>query len=197
MRAFAKNTVFAFALWLVLPLVMYFPRFLIEGTLFPALCEWFPEVFENYSPVLDESAYAVQSAVIDISIAAVTVLIYSYILVRYDNERMEFMISKTEGLYTLREGARLYYPRYALCDAVISASVPTVFIVASIFVPTHIVDFIDPFFEYIFSFGRLFTSHLDFVLGALLAVLVVFVSRILAGLKSIRAWQGIWLSEID
>ena len=63
MRAYAKNTVFAFALWLVLPLVMYFPRFLIEGTLFPALCEWFPSVFENYSPVLNDPKTELQQLI--------------------------------------------------------------------------------------------------------------------------------------
>ena len=197
MRAYAKNTVFAFALWLVLPLVMYFPRFLIEGTLFPALCEWFPSVFENYSPVLDGEAYAIQAAVLDVSIGTLTLLIYSYVLVRYDNERMEFMISKTEGFYTLREGAALYYPRYARRDALISVCVPISFIIASAFVPEHIYDFVDPIFDYIFSFSRLFTDHLGFFIGAVITSLSVFVTRMLAGLKSVRAWQGIWLSEID
>lgn len=197
MRGFAKNIIFAFALWFVLPMAMYFPKFVIEGTVFPALCEWFPDVFENYSPVLEADEYAVQQAIIDILIAVLTLLIYSYVIIRYDNGRMEYMITQTEGFYKRRDGMRIYYPKYIYADLTVAIVVPLPFIIASAYVPEHIYDFIDPFFEYIFSFGRLFTEHLGIVGGAIVATFTVFLTRLLSGMKSIGVWQGIWLSEID
>lgn len=197
MKIYAKNIIFAIALWLILPLVVHFPRFLIQGTVFPALCEWFPDVFVNYSPVLEPDSYAVLSAVLDILVASATLMIFTYITVRYDNERMEYMISETDGFYTFSEGAALYYKRYALSDLAVALAVPLPFIIAAHFVPTHIHDYVDPVFNYLFSFGKLFTSHLGEILGGAALVLTIFLLRLLAGMKSIRVWQGIWLSEIE
>lgn len=197
MKRYAKNVVFAIALWLLLPLVVHFPRFLIQGTVFPALCEWFPTVFVNYSPVLEPEAYAVLSAVLDILVGAATVMIFTYVTVRYDNERMEYMISKTDGFYTFSEGASVYYKRYAPSDFAVAILTPLPFVIADFYVPPHIHDYVDPVFDYLFSFVRLFTSHLGAIAGGAVLVLTVFLLRLLAGVKSIRAWQGIWLSEIE
>jgi len=197
MKRYAKNILFALALWLLLPLVVHLPRFIIQGTLFPALCEWFPEVFVNYSPVLEPDAYATLSAVLDISVAASALLIFSYVTVRYDNERMEYMISKTDGQYSTLSGAALYFPRYLLSELAVALCVPLPFVIASAFVPAHIHEYVDPVFNYLFSFSKLFTSHLGYALGGAAICACIFALRSLSGFKALRAWQGIWLSEIE
>jgi hypothetical protein len=197
MGRYGKNIFFALLLWLLMPLVIYFPRFVIDGVLFRALCEWFPSVFVNYSPVSEPEAYAVLSAILDIAVASAAILIISYISVRYDNERMEYMISKTEGLYSLKDGSKLYFPRYFLADVAVSLAVVLPFVIASAFVPEHVHKFVDPVFDYLFSFVRIYTSHLGIALGAFVLCLSLLVGRTLSGLRSLKAWQGIWLSEVE
>ena len=75
--------------------------------------------------------------------------------------------------------------------------IPVPLPIASVFVPTHIADYIDPVFNYLFSFGRMYTDYLGVPFGILTACAVVFITRILAAPKSLRAWQGIWLSETN
>jgi hypothetical protein len=197
MGRYGKNIFFALLLWLLMPLVIYFPRFVIDGVLFRALCEWFPSVFVNYSPVSEPEAYAVLSAALDILIGSVSIIIFSYISVRYDNERMEYMISKTDGLYSLKDGSKLYFRRYILSDVLVSLAVVIPFTVAAALVPEHVHKFVDPVFDYLFSFVRIYTSHLGIALGAFVLCLSMLVGRTLSGLKSLKAWQGIWLSEVE
>ena len=192
----AKNLFFAIILWLLMPLAVNIPQFLIRGTLFPALCEWFPEVFEYYSPVTQSAEYAALTATLDIIIASLAVFLFSYITVRYDNERMEYMIRRTDGLYSFAEGARLYFPRYIKSDIAVAVAVPTPFVVASALVPEHIHELADPIFDYLFSFGRMYTDHLGYILGGLILSLAILLTRLLSAMKSIKAWQGLWLSEI-
>ncbi len=193
---YARNVLFAMFMWLLMPMLVNLPRFVINGTLFPALCEWFPEVFTNYSPITQPDEYFILTATLDITVATLAVLVFSYIAVRYDNERMEYMISRTEGMYSLKEGCALYYPRYIYADLAVSIIVPIPLLVASAFVPAHIHDLVDPIFDYLFAFGRIYTELFGYVLGGIVMSVSIFATRLLSGLKSLGAWQGIWLSEI-
>ena len=194
---YVKNIFYAALGWLIMPLVAGASSFLVVSVIFPALCKWFPDIFINYSPVTQHDAYAVMTAILSIISATCAIAFYSYILVRFDNERMEFMIKRTDGMYTSGEGAALYYPRYIFQDLAVAIIIPVPLPIASVFVPTHIADYIDPVFNYLFSFGRMYTDYLGVPFGILTACAVVFITRILAAPKSLRAWQGIWLSETN
>ena len=194
---YVKNVFYAFIIWLTMPTVMHVPTFLLRGVAFPALCQWFPTTFINYSPVSEPQKYEALSAILTLLVGIASIFIFSYVTVRYDNERMEYMIRKTEGMYRRGEGAELYFPRYLRADVVVSIIVPLPLIVASIFVPEHIIDFIDPIFEYMFAFGRSFTDLLGYVGGTLLISLTMLVTRLISGYVSLGAWQSIWLSETN
>ena len=192
-----KNIFYAALGWLIMPLVAGAAVFLVSSVIFPALCEWFPDSFVNYSPVSEPYEHAVQSGVLSVIAATLAIAAYSYLLVRFDNERMEYMIEKTEGMYSLGEGFAIYCPRYLAVDFVVAAVIPIPLAVASAVVPEHIVDFIDPVLDYLFSFGRMYTDYIGIVPGVSVMIFVIFITRILAGLQSLRAWQGIWLSETN
>jgi len=194
---YVKNVYYAALGWLVMPLVAGVCSFFVTSVIFPALCQWFPHVFINYSPVLEPDKYEILSAALRIISATAAIVIYSYALVRFDNERMEYIIRKTEGMYTPGEGAVLYYPRYFYQDLAVALIIPAPLSVASFFVPEHITDYIDPVFDYLFYFGRMFTDSVGIILGILLMSSAILLTRLIAGLKSLRAWQGIWLSDTN
>jgi hypothetical protein len=194
---YIKNVGYAFLLWFFMPMLVGIFTFFVSSALYPALCEWFSATFTQYSPVTEQQEYALLSAILDISAGVLTIMLFSHICVRFDNERMEYMISKTEGMYTRSEGMAIYYPRYFLADVVVSIITPLPVAIASAFVPAKIADFIDPIFEYIFSFTRIFTDRLGMVVGILLMSVSMLIARLLSGYRSLAKWQGIWLSEIN
>lgn len=192
---YLRNILWGFVAWLLTGTVIHIPTFFISGVLHPALCEWFPEVFTDYSPVTQPDEYAVYSAVMSIVLSTVTVFIISYLCVRLDNERMEYVISRTEGLYTLREGMALYYPRYVGADLAVAVTCPIPLAVISLYLPEKIPAILQSTVDYFFSFTQGYVN----IFGALGAVLVIsatiLLCRLLSGMLSLRAWQGVWLSE--
>ena len=194
---YVKNVFYGFLIWLAMPIIVHVPTFLLRGVLFPALCQWFPGVFVNYSPVTEPEQYAVMSTVLSTLVGVLAIFIFSYITVRYDNERMEYMIKVTEGMYRRLEGVNLYYPRYIRSDVAVAIIVPLPLIVASIFVPEQIHEYVDPIFEYLFAFGRSITDELGYIFGTLLICSSVLLTRLASGYISLGAWQSIWLSETN
>lgn len=194
---YIKNIFYALLIWLCMPLIVNIPSFLVSGVLFPALCQWFPHTFTYYSPVTEPNEYALMTAILELLIATLAIVIFSYLTVRYDNERMEYMITKTEGMYTRREGASLYYPRYVRSDVIVSFVIPIPFVVGMLFVPEEIPEIISPVLDYLFGFVSIFTDHLGYLFGTVTVCLLVLITRLASGYVSLGAWQGIWLSETN
>ena len=195
-----KSVLLSCGLFLLLPIVFHIPEFALSGVLYPALKEWFPSVFLSYNPITEPEQYEIAASVLYLLVAALSLFMIAYFQIRFDNSRMEYMISKTEGMYTFREGISLYYPRYLVSDAVASAVAPLPLFIAEPFIPQYWPETIPTFVikpvEYIFSFITPCIDILGFIAAYLFIASVLFASRALGGALSIRAWRGIWLSDI-
>ena len=194
MRYF-KNILWAAFAWLFSGIIIHIPSFFISGVLHPALCEWFPSVFVDYSPVSQSEQYAVLSSVLTLLNSSATVFIISYFCVRLDNERMEYMIARTEGFYTLGEGMSLYFGRYLKCDLAVALTVPIPLAVADVFIPAGIPEPFATLVADIFSFTRGYTELLGTAPAIIVMCISVLAFRLLSGVLSLRAWQAAWLSE--
>ncbi len=191
-----KNVFYTSLFWLFATLLMNIPAFIIGGVVYPALEEWFPSIFPEINPVIDPIAYAQREMTMNLIFAIATVFIISYLCVRFDNERMEYMIRRTEGMYFVSEGAAIYYPRYLLSDLIVAITVSLPQLIGSLFLPDEIPEFIVPLIKFVFGFTYVFTDSAGYILGYIVMVASIFVSRLVFGITSLSSWRGVWLSEI-
>ena len=113
---------------------------------------------------------------------------------------MEYMISKTDGMYTMRDGLKLYLKRNLLDDLVASAVVPLPFVYIGwrlipqlVFLPESVVSLLniplEPTGIMVSAFGAV---------GAYAVIAAAFlVFRIVSGIRAIDVWRVVWLSDIQ
>ena len=119
-----KSIAFGFGIWLVSFPIFLLLSFFIGSILYPAFLEWFPDLVPKYNFVTERENYELLHTVLEFISAIITVFISSHLAVRFDNDRMERMITLTEGLYTLKDGAKIYYPAYIKCDVMAAVLIP-------------------------------------------------------------------------
>ena len=169
----------------------YYVDEICAGGIYPALAKAFPSVFPTYNQVLEKEAYQSLMEVVALYSGMLTVFIVEYFAGAVANERFEYMIRKTDGMYLIKEGVRLYYPRYLLPDLASVFLTVSLFQGATLLVPAELRDNI------IFSFFRLssvYATRLGLILGILAQGAVYFTATLLSGLRAINKWRGKWLS---
>ena len=165
------------------------------------LADWLPSVFRVLDPTYDREGYAELVRILDLITAVLSLYTVTRLATAYDNERFEYVISRTDGFYTIGEGLSLYLPRYALPDLVSAISVP---LAASsltlISLPDtapvwarRLVGMIDGFL----SVQNAFTEVLGVTLGIALLILLSVAFRLPAAYFAVRRFRGIWLSDTD
>ena len=114
--------------------------FAVKALIYPALVEWFPRLVPEYNFVNEREDYDRLYATMSVISSLILICVASHVTMRLDNERMEYMITETEGLYTISEGAGIYYSRYIRADIIASLLIP---------LPLMILDALLPLFEFL------------------------------------------------
>ncbi len=190
------------ALYSVLSAVLGYFMFLLTGNgarwLYSALKDWFPRVFNNYSPVLEAEKFErAQNTVLMIG-SVLAVFFTALIVTRLDNGRNEYIISETEGFYHIPDVLPLYYKRYTLPDLAASLlstvliSVPV--ISAQEFVPEEINWFSNMTEEFKSMHIGLFFGEWNYTAAAVFVFALSFASKMLAGLSGLKKWRAAWLT---
>ncbi len=197
---YIKSFSFGLLLWLVSFPVFMFVGFLINSVFYPAFAEWFPALVPRYNFVLEREEYDALYGTLELFTGVLTVGLISYISVRYDNERMEYMIRKTDGMYSIREGCNIYYPRYFLNDIALSCTVPLpLFLIDALLLPTltFLPEGVNSLLSFVFLPSRAFSAGFGVIGGCMLTAFFFFVFRILSGVRAIDVYRALWLSEIE
>ena len=197
LKANAVTVLVGLLSWLLGFAAFYLSGYLFGQVLYPALSEWAPALFPAYNPVLDREAYERLNGNINLASAFLAVFLISYFTVRFDNRRFEVMITETEGLYTLREGARIYFPRFFAIDAVTAFVMAAPIPVALLFIPEEMPKFLTRAVGTLSALSCVFTDRLGTVLGIVAIALVILAFRLLSGLISLSKWRAVWLSDIS
>lgn len=197
---YIKAFFLGFCIWVVSFILFSFIHFAVSSLIYPWLLDAFPKIIPQYNFVNEREDYERFYRLLALISAIINAFVTSHISLRLDNGRMEFMITKTEGLYTIKEGAKLYYSTYFTADVFAGVMIPLPFILVIellipklSFLPDGVLSLIAmplaPTMAFVDALGGLF--------GYLVMVLVIFVSRILSGLRCVDLWRGIWLSDIE
>ena len=161
----------------------------------------FPAIFKIYNPVSNREQLVLQNKNIALFSAGLSVFTLSLLAIRQDNLRYEHLISKTDGFYTIKQGANLYRREFFGADLFSAIIVPSFFLgLTLINIPNSAPKLLRIFGDYLSEFLAIplaFTEGFGFILGALLLVLISLISRIPAIYLSLAHWRGIWLSSTE
>ena len=196
---YLKAFLLGLCIWCVSFMLFGLIDFAVKALIYPALAEWFPRIVPEYNFVNEREDYDRLYATMSVISALILICISSHVTMRLDNERMEYMITKTEGLYTLSEGLNIYYSKYFRADVVAACLIP---------LPLMIFDALLPLFAFLpegvvslmqipLEPTRAFTGTLGVIPAYLIMSFTFVVSRLVSGIRCIDLWRALWLSDIE
>ncbi len=164
------------------------------------LCEWMPSLFVRYNFVTEPELADRLAKTLKLAAGVLSVFLLTVLAVKYDNMRYEHLISRTDGFYTLREGAGIYISAFLPADILASVLVPlTTYALIFIRIGEEAPRLLRVLNDYLISFISVplsFTERFGTVLGAAVLVLVSLASRVAAVYMGLKRWRAIWLSDI-
>ena len=182
-------------------MIFGFIGFAVNSLIYPALLEWFPKLIPEYNFVNEREDYDRLAAALTLICGVIYIFVSSHISLRLDNERMEYMISSTDGLYTISEGARIYYSRYLYADIFAALLIPLPMLLLDIFAMPQLIgllpDGVISLMSMPFEPTRAFSAFLGIVPAYVFMSVCFLVSRLASGLRCIDVWRAVWLSDIE
>ena len=127
-------------LWLIPGLVIGIFVYILTDSAYELLHKWMPRAFPIYNALHDPLSY--ESFMIKKSgfSVLVTLFISVCLSLMYDNERDEYVISKTDGLYEIPEIKEIYFTAFALSDAVAALICGALITLPVLFVPVQLIE---------------------------------------------------------
>ena len=194
------HTATRFFVFFVISAIIFFPARAAVDSLYNALCEWFPGLFPEYNFITDREAAARHEVWADFIASVISIVITTVISEIYDNRRFEYVISKTDGFYTIKEGFKIYTGTYLAPDAIASLIIPL-----PLFLVTLTGDFKakNAFLAIILAVRNAietpvtsFTHALGAPLGILTIILFLFITKVISAVIGLGKWHATWLSDI-
>lgn len=180
-------------LWMLLGLIIgVFLDTLCHG-IYDLLYEYMPHLFPLYNPILNKAEYerfALAMAIISVSL---TLMITVYICQRFNNDRFEFIITKTDGLYKIPGILKTYIDNFVTSDIISSVFTALVFTVPIHFIPrgfftksTFIVDLLLPL--------RTVVEGLGIAGAALYTAVAIVISHAITLPLVLKFYRAKWLT---
>ncbi len=159
-----------------------------------------PSVFPRYNFVTEPELAESLAEGLRLTSGILSVFLLELLAVKYDNSRYEYLISRTDGFYTLKEGAVIYVKGYLFADVASAVLVPLttyslVFINIGDKAP-RILRMLEKPLNTFISIPLSFTEKFGLTVGALLLIAVSLLSRAASAYFGIKRWRAIWLSDI-
>ncbi len=193
-------TTIRFFIFFVISAIIFFPARAAVDSMYNALCEWFPGLFPEYNFITDREAAAAHEAWADFIASIISIVITTVISEICDNRRFEYVISETDGFYTIKEGFKIYTGTYLLPDAIASLILPLPIISLSLIRNFEVknafvallnsarIALLRPTFSFVAVFG--------FSVGLLLLPVFLFITKVISAVFGLRKWRATWLSDI-
>ena len=160
----------------------------------------FPTAFPMFSPVSEKDGYEAYLKFIDITAVFIAVFLINYLAMRFDNSKFEYMISKTDGQYTVKDGMKLYVKEFYVSDIISALIFPTLLAIMPYFIPSidetsvPIVNFFIGLLESFFWFGGIMEAHCHILVTVASVITVSLVLRAVCTLGALKKWRAAWLS---
>ena len=155
------------------------------------LAEVMPSVVDTVNPIHTPDEYELYLKGVATFGALVGLFLINYVSLRMDNEKFEYLITKTDGQYRLKDGLKLYFAEFFKSDAIASTIAVGVLVAGASFIPEKLLD---RGLIFIFRLGVSLAEFYGPVGAVAVAVLFSFVTRMLSVPLCVRTWRALWLS---
>ena len=164
--------------------------YIVDGV-FALLCEELPRVFVSHSFVSAPAEYAAQVRTLTAVKLSLTYLAVAYVSLLADNKRGEYVISLTDGRYTIPRGMLLYYPAFFTVDVISAAIPPVLLTLPAVLLPERVMNYgigfvLRPVIDATEAFGA--------VGGALVLAIISIAARLVTVPAALKRWRVSWLS---
>ena len=112
---------------------------IIVGLFASWLAEVMPVLFGRPSSISDPEGYERYELIITVITIALTLLPVTFFSMRLDNKRFEYIVVRTEGLYTIPDTARWHFETFWLSDLFSATVAPLVFTLPVYLIPERFV----------------------------------------------------------
>ncbi len=136
MKKCIKKTAQLF-LWMLTGLVLGALLYSLAHQIYELFYKYLPDVFPLYSSIFEEEKYTRFINSISLITFSLTLFITTYICQRYNNDRFEFIISKTDGLYKIAPILKTYICNYGASDLVASIFCGIAFTLPIYYIPSQ------------------------------------------------------------
>lgn len=192
MKKCVKKTCTLF-LWMLLGLIISVLAYSLLSQIYGLLYKFMPDVFPLYNPVSGKEKYENFSFAMYLLSCIVSFVLTVYLSQRFNNDRFEFIITKTDGLYKIRDILKTYVCNFGLDDVISSLVNGIVFTVPIYFIPmqffssgTIIAEFTEPIYRV--------TERLGAAGAALFASLALLLSHVLTLVPVLKFYRAKWLT---
>ena len=93
-----------------------------------------PDYFPIYNAISEQELHTKQQYMLNLIALAITLLVTIVISLVYNNERYEFIVSKTDGFYRVHKVIKLYIKRFVLADIIASILIGLIFTIPITFI---------------------------------------------------------------
>ena len=190
-RKYFRSCVNYFLVYLFLPLI-FFAASALTDIAYRMLVEIAPNLMPQYDRVLEKEQYEAFRRVMNAISALIAVFSISFLTGIYDNSRYEDVISRTDGLFKIRDEFSGYFKKYLPTD-IIAAALPQIF-----FIPLTLPSYSKMFLDYLGGFlaphlylTELFSPILTYV--AIFAAAIV--GRLIAMPVALSRFRAMWLTS--
>ena len=180
--------------WALVGLVLGVFVSALVGEIYAHLARWFPEVFPIYNAVLDGERYEKFSAVLDLISLVLTLFAVVYLSLRFDNKRSEWVISRTDGLFLIRDEYLPYTERYFAEDALCSLLIGLALTVPFAFIPARFLE-TNTVFTVILRLLYSASKALGLPLFITAVTLTILFCHLAASPLAMRVYRARWLTD--
>ncbi len=189
---YLKKT-YSLMLWMMLGIIVAVPMQTVVGELYRFLGGFLPSLFPTFDFTTERDLYYMLSDALMLASLAATIYTVTYLSMQRNNDRFEFMISKTDGFYKVKEVLKTYIDNFLLSDLLASLFVGVVFTLPFIFIPEQFIER-GSLVSTLFSPYKTATLALGNVGGVLFGVGALVVSHLISIPLALKYYRAKWLS---
>ena len=165
----------------------------IVTQLYNSAARLFPNTFPLYNVVLESEKHTAQEERLSFIALLLTVILVVYVTQRFNNERFEYLITKTDGLYYMKDAIPIYTKRFYLSDIISSLIVGAVFSMPIHFIPMQFFAAGTAISTLLLPFKTL-TNFLGVTFGSITLILFFIVAHIVTTPMALLYYRAKWLS---